>query len=121
MRREGSFRQTAKQQLDGSIHAARSLAGRHDGALPAYERLLRPVQSRTLLLHSTGRARDSRTPLNAGLLALAQLGCHGYSICLAVFLLAISWPSRRPTTYYPSNSDHSQSRALKNSASLGLT
>ena len=71
MRREGSFRRNAKRLLDGSIHAARSLAGRHDGALPAYERLLRHVQSRTSLLHSTGRARDGRTPLNGGLLALA--------------------------------------------------
>jgi hypothetical protein len=51
MRRQGSFRQTAKRQLDGSIHAGRSLARRHDGALPAYERLLRQVQARTDLLH----------------------------------------------------------------------
>ena len=71
MRREGSFREHARRLLDGSIHAARSLAGRHDGALPAYMRLLRHVQARTGLLHPTGRAGDHRTPLNAGLLALA--------------------------------------------------
>ena len=71
MRRQGSFRQTAKRQLDGSIHAGRSLARRHDGALPAYERLLRQVQARTDLLHPSDRAGDSRNPLNAGLLALA--------------------------------------------------
>jgi hypothetical protein len=71
MRREGSFRHTAKQQLDDSIHAGRSLARRHDGALPAYERLLRQVQARTSLLHPSGRAGDSRNLLNAGLLALA--------------------------------------------------
>src|SRR3954469_12909919 len=71
MRREGSFREHARRLLDGSVHAARSLAGRHDGVLPAYMRLLWQVQSRTGLLHSTGRAGDLRTPLNAGLLALA--------------------------------------------------
>jgi hypothetical protein len=71
MRRQGSFRLTAKRQLDDSIHAGRSLAGRHDGALPAYERLLRQVQTRTNLLHPSDRAADSRNALNAGLLALA--------------------------------------------------
>jgi hypothetical protein len=71
MRREGSFRKTAKQLLDDSIHAGRSLAGRQDGALPAYERLLRQVQSRTNLLRASERPRDYRTTLNAGLLALA--------------------------------------------------
>src|SRR5262249_7691336 len=71
MRREGSFRKTAKRLLDDSIHAGRSLARRHDGALPAYERLLRQVQTRTDLLHPSGRAGDSRNLLNAGLLALA--------------------------------------------------
>jgi hypothetical protein len=70
MRREGSFRKTAKQLLDDSIHAARSLARRHDGALPAYERLLKQVQSRTSLLHPSDRAGDTRNLLNAGLLAL---------------------------------------------------
>src|SRR6266545_761977 len=71
MRREGSFRQTAKQLLDGSIHAARSLARRHDRAIPAYERLLRQVQRQTTLLRTSERPRDYRTSLNAGVLALA--------------------------------------------------
>jgi hypothetical protein len=71
MRRQGSFRTTAKRQLDDSIHAGRSLAGRFDGALPAYGRLLWQVQTRTNLLHPSDRARDSRNRLNAGLLALA--------------------------------------------------
>ncbi len=71
MRRDGSFRKTAKALLDDSIHAGRSLAGRHDGALPAYERLLRHVQSRTTWLHPSDRAGDNRNLLNAGLLALA--------------------------------------------------
>jgi hypothetical protein len=71
MRREVSFRRNAKRLLDGSIHAARSLAGRHHGALPAYERLLRHVQTVTCLLRPTGRAMGGRTPLNTGLLALA--------------------------------------------------
>src|SRR5262245_26998640 len=71
MRRQGSFRQTAKQQLDGSIPAGRSLAGRHARAPLAYERLLRQVQTRTNLLHPSDRAADNRNLLNAGLLALA--------------------------------------------------
>src|SRR5262245_54786448 len=71
MRREGSFRQTAKRQLDDSIHAGRSLAARHGGVLPAYEPLLRHVQARTALLHPSDRAGDNRTSFNAGLLALA--------------------------------------------------
>ena len=71
MRRAGSFRQTAKQQLDDSIHAGRSLAARHGRVLPAYERLLRHVQTRTTLLHPSDRAGDNRTGFNAGLLALA--------------------------------------------------
>jgi hypothetical protein len=70
MRKE-SFRQTAKRQLDDSIHTGRSLAGRHDRALPAYERLLRQVQTQTNLLHPSDRAGDSRNLLNAGLLALS--------------------------------------------------
>jgi hypothetical protein len=71
MRREGSFRKTAKRLLDDSIHAGRSLAGRHDRALLAYERLLRQVQTQTNLLHPSDRASDNRNLLNAGLLALA--------------------------------------------------
>src|SRR5262245_55092653 len=71
MRREGSFRQTTKQQLDDSIHAGRSLAAQHGGVLPAYERLLRYVQTRTTLLHPSDRAGDNRNGLNGGLLALA--------------------------------------------------
>ncbi|HEX5272806.1 MAG TPA: PcfJ domain-containing protein [Gemmataceae bacterium] len=71
MRRDGSFRQTAKRQLDDSIHAGRSFAARRGAVLPAYERLLRHVRTRTPLLHPSGRAGDDRTGLNAGLLALA--------------------------------------------------
>ena len=71
MRREGSFRKTHKQRLDGSIHAGRSLAGRHDGALLAYERMLGHVQSVTTLLRTSARPRDCHTALNAGLHALA--------------------------------------------------
>ncbi len=71
MRSDGSFRRNAKQQLDVSIHAGRSLAGRHPGALPAYERLLRQVWRRTSLLRPSGRPGDYRTPLNAALFALA--------------------------------------------------
>jgi hypothetical protein len=71
MRRQGSFRKTAKRQLDGSIHAGRSLAGRLAGALPAYERLLWHVQIRTKLLHPSDRAGDNRSLFNVGLLDLA--------------------------------------------------
>jgi hypothetical protein len=71
MRGEGLFRQAARQQLDESIHAGRSLAARHGGVLPAYERLLRHVRTRTTLLHPSDRAGDNRNRLNAGLLALA--------------------------------------------------
>ena len=71
MRTEGSFRQTAKRQLDDSIHAGRSLAARHAGVLPAYERLLRHVQTRTTLLQPSDRAGDNRNAFNSGLLALA--------------------------------------------------
>jgi hypothetical protein len=71
MRRQGTFRKTVKRLLDDSVHAGRSLAGRHDGALPAYERLLWQVQTRTDLLHPSDRAGDNRTSLNAGLLALS--------------------------------------------------
>jgi PcfJ-like protein len=71
MRREGSFRKTVQQLLDGSIHAGRSLIGCHDGALSAYERLLWRVQSQTTLLRPSGRAGDNRSMLNAGLVALA--------------------------------------------------
>jgi hypothetical protein len=71
MRRYGLFRHAAKLQLDDSIHAARFLAGRHAGALRAYEQLLRHVQSRTGLLHPSDQAADHRNLLNAGLLALA--------------------------------------------------
>jgi hypothetical protein len=71
MRRDGLFRKTAKRLLDDSIHAGRSLAGRHDGAMLAYERLRRQVQSQTTLLRASERPRDYRTALNAGLLAMA--------------------------------------------------
>src|SRR5262249_28048429 len=71
MRRRGLFRQAAKCQLDDAIHAGRSLAARHHGVLPAYERLLRHVQTRTTLLHPSDRAGDYRTPYSAGLVALA--------------------------------------------------
>jgi PcfJ-like protein len=71
MRRVGLFRKTAKRLLDDAIHAGRSLAGRHDGALLAYERLLGHVQSVTTLLRTSERPRDCHTALNAGLHALA--------------------------------------------------
>ncbi|HZZ78008.1 MAG TPA: PcfJ domain-containing protein [Gemmataceae bacterium] len=71
MRRDGLFRQTAKQQLDQWIHAARRLAARHRDALPAYERLLWHVQAYTNLLHPSDRAKDNRAIVNAGLLDLA--------------------------------------------------
>lgn len=71
MRRDGLFRQTAKQQLDGLIHAGRQLAARHREALPAYERLLWHVRARTNLLHPSDRAADNRSMVNAGLLDLA--------------------------------------------------
>ena len=71
MRRQGSFRQAAKRELDTCIHVGRYLAGRHDGALLAYDRLLQQVRSRTSLLGPSGRAGDRRNWLNAGLLAMA--------------------------------------------------
>jgi len=71
MRSEGLFRKSAKHLLDASIHAGRTLAGRHDGALLAYERLLRHAQTRTALLRTSDRPKDYRTALNTGLLALA--------------------------------------------------
>jgi hypothetical protein len=76
MRREGSFRQTAKCQLDDSIHADRSLAARHGGVLPAYERLLWHVQTRTTLLHPSDRAGDNRNAFNSGLLAQKSETCN---------------------------------------------
>src|SRR5262245_59475456 len=71
MRGQGSFRRHARRQLDDAIRAGRSLAWRYDGAIPAYDRLLRQVRSLTDLLRPSGRPGDYRTPLNAGLLALA--------------------------------------------------
>lgn len=71
MRRDGLFRETAKQQLDKLIHAGRALSARHREALPAYERLLWHVRSRTNLLHPSDRAGDNRSLVNAGLLDLA--------------------------------------------------
>jgi hypothetical protein len=71
MRRRGSFRRFAKQSLDDSIHAGRTLATRPDGSLPAYERLVGHVRAHTNLLGPSDRAGDNRNSLNAGLLALA--------------------------------------------------
>jgi hypothetical protein len=71
MRKVGSFHHSAKLQLDDSIHAARSLSARRRSVLPAYERLLRHVRSRSTLLHPSDRAGDNRTACNSGLLALA--------------------------------------------------
>jgi len=66
------FRQSGKNQLDDAIHAHRRwLAHHHGRALPAYERLLGQVQTRTTLLHPTHRAGDHRRQINDGLLALA--------------------------------------------------
>src|SRR5437016_3070223 len=69
--REGSFRATARRWLDDSIHAGRSIAARHRGALPAYERLVRHVRSRTALLRPADRESDNRNHINAALLAMA--------------------------------------------------
>ncbi len=71
MRRQGFFRQTAKRQLDDAIHIGRTQAACRDGVLPAYERVLWQVQTRTRLLYPSGRARDYRTGLHAGLWATA--------------------------------------------------
>ena len=71
MPRDGLFRQMAKQQLDELIHAGRAFTTRHRGALPAYERLLWHVRSRTNLLHPSDRAGDNRSLVNAGLIDLA--------------------------------------------------
>jgi len=71
LRRDGLFRQKAKQQLDVLIHAGRVPIARHRGALPAYERLLWHVRSRTNLLHPSDRAGDNRSLVNAGLIDLA--------------------------------------------------
>lgn len=71
MRKQGLFRQTAKQQLDGLIHTGRSLTERHYGALPAYGRLLRHVQTHTALLHPSDRPGDNRSLFNVGVLDLA--------------------------------------------------
>jgi hypothetical protein len=72
MRGHGAFRQSGKQQLDDAIHAhRRALARHHIGALPAYEQLLRYVQTRTALLHPTNSPKDHRGKLNDGLVALA--------------------------------------------------
>jgi hypothetical protein len=71
MRRAGVFRSAVKTLLDGSIHAARSLAQAHDGALPAYERLLSLIRSQTALLRPSDRAWDTRNHINAAILALA--------------------------------------------------
>jgi hypothetical protein len=69
--REGSFRATSRRWLDDSIHAGYSIAARQPGALPAYERLLRHVRSRTTLLRPSDRAADNRNLLNAGLLTMS--------------------------------------------------
>jgi hypothetical protein len=71
MRAEGLYRQSAKKELDDVIHAARSLARERYRVLPAYERLLWQVQTRSELLRPSDRAGDNRTLFNGGLLALA--------------------------------------------------
>jgi hypothetical protein len=71
MRKAGIFRKAAKRSIDESIHAARSFAGQHEGALEAYDRLLLHVQSRTGLLRPCDRAKGKVKPFNAGLLALS--------------------------------------------------
>jgi len=71
MRKEGAFRTAVKALLDGSIHAARSLALPHEGALRAYERLLQQVRGQSALLRPSDRAGDNRNHVNAALLALA--------------------------------------------------
>jgi hypothetical protein len=57
--------------MDESIHAGRSLAARHNGALQAYERLLWHAQTRTKMLHPSDRVGDNRNLFNAGLLDVA--------------------------------------------------
>jgi hypothetical protein len=69
--RTGAFRTAVKALLDGSIHAARSLAPTHEGALRAYERLLQQVRGQSGLLRPSDRASDNRNHVNAALLALA--------------------------------------------------
>jgi hypothetical protein len=71
MRRDGLFRETAKQQLDDAIHATRTIAQPYSGVPPAYERLVRHVLARSNLLHPSDRAGDNRIGFNAGLLALS--------------------------------------------------
>jgi hypothetical protein len=68
--RSGAFRAAVTALLDGSIHAARTLAPAHEGALSAYERLLGQVQSQSALLRPSDRARDNRNHVNAAILAL---------------------------------------------------
>lgn len=72
MRRFGSFRKTAKRELDESIHWHRFIARRHEGHLAALDRLLRTVRTQTELLHPSGRPGDNRNQLLCGLLALAR-------------------------------------------------
>ena len=71
MRRDGLFRETAKQHLDDAIHATRTLAKRYNGVSLAYERLVRHVLTRSNLLHPSDRAGDNRIGFNASLLALS--------------------------------------------------
>jgi hypothetical protein len=72
MRTRGTFRQSGKDQLDDAVHAHRQLlARRHSRALPAFERLLRHVQSRSDLLRPADSTGGFRNQLNDGLLALA--------------------------------------------------
>jgi hypothetical protein len=72
MRTQGAFRQSGKDELDQAIHAHRRLlACRHVRALPAYERLLSHVRSRSDLLRPTDSAGGFRNQISDGLLALA--------------------------------------------------
>lgn len=71
MRKDGTFRESAKCLLDASIRAGRSLVAPHRGALFAYENLLAHVQARTSLLRPTNRPGDDRAFFNRGLAALS--------------------------------------------------
>jgi hypothetical protein len=71
MRGPGIFRQTAKRRLDEEIEAGQRLAGRHDGALQAFDRLLWQARTRTRLLYCSDRAGGNFGYALVPLLAMA--------------------------------------------------
>src|SRR6185437_13236189 len=70
-----SLRETNKHFIDEAVQAAFSLADRHPGTAPAWERLIHHVHQQTDLLHPRRKCGDlpgnGRCPLVGGLLALA--------------------------------------------------